>query len=191
MIQICEDRRDNINIVVQSKISSMTLKRNVEDTLDNLKPIAIALDDVQKNKCTISETVVVWKNLEMKKEFTKDKNEKKTSLDLIEEEKCMAFDFAKEIYSMSSLLPLIVKFQSKSLPFQELLFENELTSTYEWWRTFLSVEQLLTTKSSSASVEKVFSSFGLMHFKLRNKLGTEKASKLVFLFNAFNNHNQH
>jgi hypothetical protein len=48
------------------------------------------------------------------------------------------------------------------------------------------IEQLLTAIASSASIERIFSTFGLVHSKLRNRLGTEKAAKLVFLFKHFN-----
>jgi len=39
---------------------------------------------------------------------------------------------------------------------------------------------LLSCPASSASVERVFSTFGLVHNKLRNRLGVERAAKLVF-----------
>lgn len=47
-------------------------------------------------------------------------------------------------------------------------------------------EQLLTARASSAGVERVFSTFGLVHSDLRNRLGTAKAGKLVFLFKVLN-----
>lgn len=228
LLQICEEHRDTIDKTVQTQVSNFVLKRNVEDMVMRLKPISIALDEVQRNNCTISESVRVWKNLQIEIETKKDRHvtqkfknrynmaltpahflaymldpkEKNSALELTEEEKKAAFDFAKSKYSSSSLLPLIVKFQSKiSSPFQESLFENEVTSqvtAYEWWKSqkndidkyndkvFLIIEQLLTAQASSASVERIFSSFGLVHSKLRNRLGTEKASKLVFLFKVFN-----
>jgi len=43
-------------------------------------------------------------------------------------------------------------------------------------------EQLLTARASSAGVERVFSTFALVHSDLRNRLGTAKAGKLVLLF---------
>lgn len=39
--------------------------------------------------------------------------------------------------------------------------------------------KLLTMPASSASVERIFSNFGLVQTKLRNRLGLEKATKLV------------
>lgn len=40
----------------------------------------------------------------------------------------------------------------------------------------------------TAGIERLFSSFGLVHSKLRNKLGTEKAAKLVAIMRALNQH---
>jgi hypothetical protein len=47
-------------------------------------------------------------------------------------------------------------------------------------------KQLLTATGSSAGVKRVFASFGLVHSKLRNRLGIAKAGKLVFLFKLLN-----
>ena len=41
------------------------------------------------------------------------------------------------------------------------------------------MEELSSLPASSASVERVFSTFGLVHNKLRNRLGTAKTEKLV------------
>ena len=38
----------------------------------------------------------------------------------------------------------------------------------------------------TASVERIFSIFGLVHSKLRTRLGIEKAGKLVFFYRMFN-----
>jgi len=42
------------------------------------------------------------------------------------------------------------------------------------------------TYCSFTGVERVFSSFGLVHSKLRNRLGIEKAGILVFLIKFLN-----
>jgi hypothetical protein len=70
---------------------------------------------------------------------------------------------------------------------------NSITD-YEWWRSFIATNpgylsasevyqifQLTNAVCSSADIERVFSSIGLIHSKLRNKLGVEKANKLCFL----------
>lgn len=68
-------------------------------------------------------------------------------------------------------------------------------NSLDWWKSQADrlnlktnevVIQLLTAKASSAGVERVFSSFGLVHSKLRNQLGIEKAGKLVFLLTLLN-----
>lgn len=122
-------------------------------------------------------------------------------LQLTENEKKIGLDFACSKYASAYLLPLIIKFQAKASPFMESFFHESVVtevSAHEWWKSqkeaidavntdvFSIIEQLLTAQASSASVERIFSSFGLVHSKLRNKLGTEKASRLAFLFKMFN-----
>ena len=62
-----------------------------------------------------------------------------------------------------------------------------------WWRaanppvTVMNlVASLLTAINSSASIERVLSTFGLVHSKVRNKLGVDKAGKLVFIYRMLN-----
>lgn len=68
-------------------------------------------------------------------------------------------------------------------------------SAVQWWTSQRDAlgseavelaEQLLTASASSANVERVFSTFGLVQSDLRNRLGIEKAGKLVFLFKVMN-----
>ncbi|XP_077262588.1 uncharacterized protein LOC143897656 [Temnothorax americanus] len=46
--------------------------------------------------------------------------------------------------------------------------------------------QLLTSVAATAGLERFFSNFGIIQSKLRNRLGNEKASKLVFMFKYLN-----
>ena len=71
----------------------------------------------------------------------------------------------------------------------------ESLSPVHWWESFSSnIEEstlhaaraLQSAIASTTGVERAFSSFGLVHSKLRNRLGTEKAAKLVTIFKAFN-----
>lgn len=118
---------------------------------------------------------------------------------LTEGEKEEALTIAAEVYPDSGLLPLIIKLQAKSDPFKQIMFSEQIlskVSANEWWtsqkdvpdiKNVLSIiKQLICGVASSASVERVFSSFGLVHSKLRNRLGVERASKLVFLFKYYN-----
>ena len=67
-------------------------------------------------------------------------------------------------------------------------------SSLEWWNSLdlvddsekKIIQRLLTAVAFSFGVERIFSTFGLVQSKLRNKLGTDKAAKLVFLFKEYN-----
>lgn len=52
-----------------------------------------------------------------------------------------------------------------------------------------AVHQLMTAVASSSGGERVLSAFGIVHPKLRNRLGAEKASKLALLFKSMNKYN--
>ena len=96
------------------------------------------------------------------------------------------------------IVPTVMKFQGHSKPFHDFQFKPDVTSSMspaDWWRSHQhalapevlnSILQLLISVASSAGVERVFSSYGLVQSKLRNQLGTEKASKLVFLYKLLN-----
>ena len=111
--------------------------------------------------------------------------------------KKMALEFANQKYE-STFMPLILKFVAKADPFYEFLFEEKVVSELspmQWWRTHFqlisaadqtAIKQFTFCSSYSASVERIFSTYGLVHSTLRNKLGNEKAGKLVFLYKALN-----
>jgi transcription termination factor NusB len=128
---------------------------------------------------------------------------RKTKYSLTVEEKESALQAAEEIYPDSGLLPIVIKLEARSRPFTKVMFSENIlknVTAVEWWKsqknisditTILPiVQQLLGSVASSASVERVFSSFGLVHSNLRNRLGIEKAGKLVFLFKYYNDNNE-
>lgn len=47
-------------------------------------------------------------------------------------------------------------------------------------------QQLLSAIASTAGLERIFSTFGVVQSKLRNRLGNEKAHKLVYMFRSMN-----
>ena len=47
---------------------------------------------------------------------------------------------------------------------------------------------LLNLPSSSASIERIFSNFGIVQTKLRNRLGVEKAAKHVMCYRQLRGH---
>lgn len=61
---------------------------------------------------------------------------------------------------------------------------------FDWPRLqigfFNLCHQLLTAVAATAGLERIFSTFGLVQSKLRNRLGNEKASKLTFIFKYLN-----
>lgn len=102
----------------------------------------------------------------------------------------------------SSFVPFIMAFMSKVSPFPKYFFGDHfrLTPPITWWKsvpvldadwpnknTFLELcEQLHTAVASTAGIERAFSSFGLFQSDLRNRLGSQKASRLVFMFKYMN-----
>ncbi|CAH1106712.1 unnamed protein product [Psylliodes chrysocephalus] len=99
---------------------------------------------------------------------------------------------------------------SGSKPFPQFMLASAFQSTppMTWWKaltldlddkkdfvfdwtnlqpTFLEMcSKLLTAVASSAGLERIFSTFGLVQSKLRNRLGTDKAAKLTFIFKFLN-----
>ena len=90
--------------------------------------------------------------------------------------------------------------QADAGPFKPFMFTEEVLQTISpltWWESQKSVLQsnvmvlcrkILGAVASSAGVERIFSTFGFVHSKVRNRLGTAKAGKLVFLYKMLNTH---
>lgn len=102
--------------------------------------------------------------------------------------------FANEMYS--TIIPTLIAFIAKVKPFQPFMFRDDVVNSVQatdWWKSqskllsnakdvLEAATQLLTAVASSAEVERVFSSLGLVQSKLHNRLGTDKAAKLAFIF---------
>lgn len=116
-----------------------------------------------------------------------------------EQEKAMSF--IEENFSITFPSHVLMRFKAKLSPFRSSLFGNPCQSTmtdHEWWKTIRSfdnedilkdkdcdiIAQLMTAVASSSGIERTFSKFGLIHTKLRNSLGVQKAAKLVFASQA-------
>lgn len=95
----------------------------------------------------------------------------------------------------------IIHFGLKTAPFDGPLMSEKMMKSLtaiHWWKAFQDTKQLLskkeeyiiqqhlTARATSASIERTFSTFGYVHSKTRNRLGTEKTAKLVFLFKQLN-----
>lgn len=128
-----------------------------------------------------------------------DPTTNKNEFPLSPQEKNSALEIVSKYYSGTGLLPLVIKLEAKSDPFHETMFSQEIiqnVNAVQWWRSQKNVPEInqaldiivpiLCASASSADVERTFSSYGLVHSELRNRLGNEKASKLVFLFKHYN-----
>jgi hypothetical protein len=65
LVQVCEEAPECVvDAVIKKLVQNVTLKRNTGDLLKLLKPISLALDSTQKDTCSISDAVDIWKKLE-------------------------------------------------------------------------------------------------------------------------------
>lgn len=112
---------------------------------------------------------------------------------LTENEKKLGMEYIFENFSLA-FSDLMKKYEALEFPFSPAIISasSNLTS-FQWWKSFQSIYpdkigkldylnllKLTTAVASSAGVERIFSAFGLVHTKLRNRLGVQKAAKLTF-----------
>ena len=60
---VCSNNRAAIDTTIIRKIEDMEMKRNAKDYFRKLKMISISLDKIQKDSCTLSDAIDVWKDL--------------------------------------------------------------------------------------------------------------------------------
>ena len=222
ILKACEEHRDNIDGMIAKKVRDINVKRNAEDYLRRMKPIAVALDKVQSESCKLSEAVEVWKALEREMEslqplYVTQKVQQRSKQALttahyfanIIDPRYMGrnlsnceIDAGLELCSLEypSCLATVINIRVKSIPFKPFMFKEELLQTISpitWWESQKShldrnmmtlCCQILGGVASSAGVERIFSTFGFIHSKVRNRLGTAKAGKLVFIYKLLNTH---
>lgn len=92
----------------------------------------------------------------------------------------------------------IIKYNAQCPPFSQYLFTPDAFRELKpivWWislpnkihpSTLQLAKQLHGAVVSSAGLERLFSSFGYVHSKTRNRLGVAKAAKLVSTFRLLN-----
>lgn len=115
---------------------------------------------------------------------------------LTEKQYDSAMDYLNAHYS--NLMPEILLFRAKGGPFKKYSFSADVVQKLKpimWWKSLnigISPEmmkftmQLFSAVASSASLERIFSTYGYVHSKVRNRLGNEKAAKLVTVFKELN-----
>jgi len=109
--------------------------------------------------------------------------------------------------SYPELLPLVINFHTSddATLYTQSFFTPKVTSKLDpvsWWKSLkkacktLEIQKLadivihlLSSPASSASVERVYFSFGTIHMKLRNCLCVERAAKLVFCYHMLRGNN--
>jgi len=115
-------------------------------------------------------------------------------------QKDLAYTYLSSLHS--DLVPLVMAVECGDQPFASYLFKPNITriSPMTWWKVaakcitdidlqkqMLSLcTQLMSAVASTAGLERVFSTFGLVQSKLRNRLGNDKAAKITFLVRALN-----
>jgi hypothetical protein len=93
-----------------------------------------------------------------------------------------------------NFIATLISYQAKSMPFPVSYFSDAAVQVppLTWWKglkplgvsaDFIDMAlQLMDAPASSASIERIFSNFSYIHTNIRNRLGVEKASKLVFCY---------
>lgn len=213
---------------IEKIIIDINIKKNAEDLLGRLKPIAKAIDSLQSNKTKISQAVEIWKCLKSDLDRILETSDAKKIVDKRYKQAITEFHLIANILDpryqgksltsqelddalnlcgkeFPSLLTVILKFRSRAEPFNKnyAFQENIITDLCptNWWEIFRHnlaetevnaedimqlISRFLVATASSASIERVFSRFGLVHSKLRNRLGVEKAGRLVFIYKTLN-----
>lgn len=126
---------------------------------------------------------------------------RKEEVVLEEEEKQTALKLAEKEFP--DLLAVLLKFNGRLAPYDDgPLFNVNVLSAMtdiEWWTSTFTIihheeavknviTQFMTAVASSAGIEIIFSTFGLVHSDIRNRLGVDKAAKLTFLMKTLNSH---
>ena len=108
-----------------------------------------------------------------------------------------AIDYIRETAG-ENIMPELTNYMAKVPPYNEYLFAEgyKKVESEAWWRSGLRLgfskelvdyaSTLANAISSSAGLERCFSTLGLTYGKLRSSLGVEKAGKLAFLFKQLN-----
>lgn len=219
LVQVCQDHKNEIEKDIFNLVNDVNLMVNCTDYSNILNPIAVALDEMQKDKTKIAQCVEIWFDLKEKLRGIKEVEEKISQREemalsaahlaanmldhrycgkkLTDKQKQCAFDFLRS--TDKELLPLAMSFLAKKSPFPNFMFEEDFMGVEPliWWAN-INLQQPLKEKMSNlanqlfsaspttAPLERIFSSFGLVQSKLRNRLGTEKADKLTFLLKFLN-----
>ena len=208
LLIILAQHEDDIDSSIGNLISNINLYGKAKYLHAQLQPIAISLDKLQSDESNIADTCEEYKLLEVeelssyKGKITERYKQAITPILLanILHPKYMgqrlSYEQQEEARSIligqnASLLPLLYLFQAKAEPFPTSIFScTDTLKPVMWWRTVKSSKnlvpnelcdiaiKLLSLHSSSASIERIFSNFGFIQRKLRNRLELKKLLSL-------------
>ena len=215
-IAIRSEHSDEIDPDVAKLIDNIAIYRNAKSLLDQLKLVAIALDKLQADACSLGDGVHIWLELAAAEElkpyrdvimkrfsqwltpahmvaYMSHPKHKGRGLTSQQEETAQQWLAQKNPQFLPPLL--MMQIQDERLP--KTMFMEEVVSSLSpasWWLLMGKkvakeeplpdglielMSRLHRLPTSSASIERLFSSFGLVQSKIRNQLGNEKAAKLV------------
>ena len=210
-MQICQDHEDEFEKSIVQKIQDYNIFRNVRDLADQLRPIATAIDESQSDHRSIADACHVWITLLQNPVLAPHKAAvNKRFKQAITTEHLVAYHIhpryqgekltpaqriqVTEWMADRELLQPFISLQAQESPFPKTFFAESVRSMEPctWWKATSSfgvspqlitiANTLLSTPPSSASIERIFSNFGAIHTKIRNRLGNDKTSKLVFCY---------
>ena len=206
-----EDFSFDNNII--NTINDFNLAKNAMDLREQLLPIGIALDTCQGDSTHIADACHFWLEIDGNKDLNHQKTEKRVKqaltdahlaayllhpqfrgehLTVEQREKATKWICEKS----PDFINTLIAFQAKSSPFPESFFATTTVKPVNWWKAALGcgadpafctlAVRLMSAPASSASIERIFSSFGLIHNKLRNRLGPRKAADLLLCYRMLN-----
>lgn len=218
LVKIVQDHKQDIEDGIKAKIMNYNMYCQARDLVEQLDPIAHALDICQADTAGLALACDTWIDLLANEHLQRYRAAVQKRFDqamlpchfvayllhpdyrgskLTGEQHEKAFEWIAD--KATEYLAVAVAFENKSTPFPSYIFKTTSLHPATWWRAlrrsavpdgFIDLlVSLQTACASSASIERVFSSFSLVLSTLRNRLGVEKAAKLVFCYRML--HGQH
>lgn len=210
-MKIAQDQEDSIEDHIIRKVTDFNLYRQIRDLAEQLRPVANAIDRAQSDNCRLADACDIFLDLEQNPvldphKATVQKRYKQAILPCHlaayklhpkyqGERLSPEQDEAVNMWLSDrdpTYVAAAISFGAKETPFPASFFQATALHPVTWWKGLQRVAlpagfvdlmiQLHTACASSASIERVFSTFGQIHNKLRNRLGVEKATKLVFCY---------
>lgn len=219
MLTICNSDDNEIDDNISKIINNVHLYNQVKSHIDQLEPVAIALDRSQGDSISIADTCQDWlkllQNEDLKPHKVKVLKRYKQAITpthllanllhpsyfgnlFSETENVKAKELLAEINE--DFVPTVLQLSARVEPFPAAMFTPQcLAMSGLTWYSCVKNEcrqnalvvrlcelamKYLKMPASAASIERVFSNFSHIQGKLRNRLGAEKASKLVACYRA-------